>query len=549
MARMSDFHVVGDPRFAPDAPEGGGGVSKEYVDNADNDVKKTSAKGHNSKYNESVIPSQYNNKLYVYGNPESMYHASDIGGEIPEITQGHIEVGYNWWGQLVPNWHVQDNRIYDDEYNRLCAIKVIDQQDANWAYWFALCFKSDESIIANPTYDDYPGENILYGGLSSKQYFRAYSGQPPVPQEWVETTAINYITGGKIRDTANGGQNYNYGCQVSGIPIFVVNNNSQTEWDKVNHYITTGDYSNASNYRELYPDNPDSFTAIDVISGDWYTVVNNAWVKQGTLALNSAGGTEVEANPIGEPTDTLSTISIDGVIYSIEGGDVPVVETELIPLMTSNTTPSGTVSYSSQFGTDYAGYMAFNRQQANISMMTGGWLPSNSDTVPYLQYTWDSPQKLSKLWIETANNGGSVSRSITVQGYDGTSWENCLKSGNTVLLDFENGQYKEFEVELNGQNYSAIKIEGNEQWFFINSTACTISRMQVYSISGGSGGDVNLSDLSDVDLTNLSDGQILQYNSTTEKWENADNQGSLPFEFVIDPTDNGINIVYDDGGE
>lgn len=62
-------------------------------------------------------------------------------------------------------------------------------------------------------------------------------------------------------------------------------------------------------------------------------------------------------------------------------------------------------------------------------------------------------------------------------------------------------------------------------------------------------GASNLSDLSDVELTNLSDGQILQYNSTSEKWENTDNQGSLPFEFVIDSTDNGINIVYNDGGE
>lgn len=61
--------------------------------------------------------------------------------------------------------------------------------------------------------------------------------------------------------------------------------------------------------------------------------------------------------------------------------------------------------------------------------------------------------------------------------------------------------------------------------------------------------DLSVSRLSDVELTNLSDGQILQYNSTSEKWENTDNQGSLPFEFVIDTTDNGINIVYDDGGE
>lgn len=71
----------------------------------------------------------------------------------------------------------------------------------------------------------------------------------------------------------------------------------------------------------------------------------------------------------------------------------------------------------------------------------------------------------------------------------------------------------------------------------------------------GSSGTSNLSNLSDVELTNISDGQILQYNSTSEKWENADNQGgfTLPFDMVIDETDNGVNIVYDDsilnGGE
>jgi hypothetical protein len=62
-------------------------------------------------------------------------------------------------------------------------------------------------------------------------------------------------------------------------------------------------------------------------------------------------------------------------------------------------------------------------------------------------------------------------------------------------------------------------------------------------------GGGSVSSLSDVELTNLSDGQILQYSSTSEKWENTDNQGSLPFEIVIDENDNGINIVYDDGGE
>lgn len=81
--------------------------------------------------------------------------------------------------------------------------------------------------------------------------------------------------------------------------------------------------------------------------------------------------------------------------------------------------------------------------------------------------------------------------------------------------------------------------------------------------------------LDDVTLTNISDGQILKYDSTTHKFVNDDESGGtyveanpsgtatdtldtlqvgntiynvngLPFQLVIDANDNGINIVYDD---
>lgn len=46
-----------------------------------------------------------------------------------------------------------------------------------------------------------------------------------------------------------------------------------------------------------------------------------------------------------------------------------------------------------------------------------------------------------------------------------------------------------------------------------------------FGSGGGTGGAGSVSELADVELTNLSNGQILQYNSTTQKWENADNEG------------------------
>ena len=457
------------------APEG---VSKEYVDNADLNVKKTTAKASNDKYDESVIPSQLTNKLYVFGNPQGMYPASEIGGDVPAITEGRVDYSYDYWGSDVYPNRV-DYKIYDSTYNRLFCIKSANDSISN--YYSIFCTDGSEEITAIGSDIRQSVRNSLAGHLNT--YVQRYSGDPLTPQGWLLETDGVYVAGGSPIYNARTYNSY-FGLVGTGIPIFTVADNTTASFDAVNHYISTGDYSGADNYAELYPDNPESYVAIDVISGDWYKVVNSAWVKQGTLALK---GSDVVANPEGEATDTLNTIEIDGTIYDIAGGGVSI--TDLIPLMTSDTTPSGTVSYSSQFGSSYAGYMAFNQVQADISMMTGGWLPSDSDSSPYLQYAWTSPKKLSKLWIETANNGASAQKTVSIEGYNGTSWENCLKSGNTVTLDFTYGQYEEFEIELNGNNYSAIKISGNEQWFYLNSTACTISRMQAYSISGGISAD------------------------------------------------------------
>ena len=50
-------------------------------------------------------------------------------------------------------------------------------------------------------------------------------------------------------------------------------------------------------------------------------------------------------------------------------------------------------------------------------------------------------------------------------------------------------------------------------------------RLQYLFQNGGGGGASALSDLSDVELTNLANNQIIKYNSTTQKWENANESG------------------------
>lgn len=95
----------------------------------------------------------------------------------------------------------------------------------------------------------------------------------------------------------------------------------------------------------------------------------------GSIILNGIsytnGGADVEANPQDTPSDTLSTIGIDGVVYEIEsggGGSDVVVD----PTITSGTkiadiTVDGDTSslYAPEVSLTYAEYMALTEQEKN----------------------------------------------------------------------------------------------------------------------------------------------------------------------------------------
>lgn len=53
----------------------------------------------------------------------------------------------------------------------------------------------------------------------------------------------------------------------------------------------------------------------------------------------------------------------------------------------------------------------------------------------------------------------------------------------------------------------------------------------MYGGGSGGGGVAAISDLTDVELSNLSDGQILKYDSTSQKWVNDDESGSNQEEY------------------
>lgn len=175
--------------------------------------------------------------------------------------------------------------------------------------------------------------------------------------------------------------------------------------------------------------------------------------------------------------DTLYEVFESPDAYNMEGAGVmnfslpPAYNNNLIPYMTSNTTPSGTASASS----DRNGYhQAFRAMDGVVSDNYAhiGWLPSDADTEPWISYEWGNDQlvALNKIIITTINYNTNYNlvlaeqhRSISIEGLtEQDVWENCLDTGNSVTLDFKVWSFKDFYIDLNGQDYKAIRIKGND---------------------------------------------------------------------------------------
>ena len=60
-----------------------------------------------------------------------------------------------------------------------------------------------------------------------------------------------------------------------------------------------------------------------------------------------------------------------------------------------------------------------------------------------------------------------------------------MKTGVSETLSFINGEYTTHDIELNGHDYTAFRITGDEAWYLSGSSgyACTISEIQIKYIA------------------------------------------------------------------
>jgi F5/8 type C domain len=307
----------------------------------------------------------------------------------------------------------------------------------------------------------------------------------------------------------------------------------------------TGDIS-ASNMPKSW-----EFQGYDNITGTWITLDTRtnepAWTygEKRTYTFNNTvpyskyriyvtenGGSGTYANivVIGEmemmesvtPSRTLNMTAVPLPQLLLPVGDIEVGEIEsvkvnaisigeigsnLIPVMTSNTAPSGIASASSYRNVSpfYYPYKSFD------SDLSVGW---QADVLPsWLSYEFPTPQIINQYAITARSNSAYVDqtpKSWTFEAWDGTQW--IILDNRTGQTGWQASERRVFEFS-NNQAYQKYRIYVTDT---NNSTNVHIGRLEMMHgnpmntdikivVSGDSGiswqgknGTINISDLSQV---------------------------------------------------
>lgn len=170
------------------------------------------------------------------------------------------------------------------------------------------------------------------------------------------------------------------------------------------------------------------------------------------LNMDSANG-YLEA--VGGDGEAVSLQRVQATGANISETTLETINTNLVPLMTSNTAPSGIVTESSVQFAGYEGFKAFDRE---ISTAWGA-----GDWTNWLAYEFPTNQEVSGFTLECA--GDTSPNEFTFEGWNGTSYDilythpasaNPFGAGQTIV-DFNLGttytQYKKFRLNITS-NYT-----------------------------------------------------------------------------------------------
>lgn len=148
----------------------------------------------------------------------------------------------------------------------------------------------------------------------------------------------------------------------------------------------------------------------------------------------------------------------DDAAFYAQYGDWPTFES-IIPLMTSNSAPSGLVSASSSYSATPP-WVAFS----GLTSAGNGWITAGVGAPSWLQYQFAAEKKVEKYWIIPWSADNYPSRCITawtLQGSnDGTTWTD---------LDTQSINYA--SLSITDRNIFTLSAPANYQYYRLYITA------------------------------------------------------------------------------
>lgn len=116
------------------------------------------------------------------------------------------------------------------------------------------------------------------------------------------------------------------------------------------------------------------------------------------------------------------------------------VEVDVVPVMTSNTTPSGTAAASTVYNSSYEAWRAFDGEDQSAAGWTH-WISGYSQDFSepqWLSYTFSTPQYITRYYILPQYNSlkDRSPKNWQLQGWDGSAWV-TLDSRSNIRVDIE----------------------------------------------------------------------------------------------------------------
>ena len=319
-----------------------------------------------------------------------------------------------------------------------------------------------------------------------------------------------------------------------------------------------------------------SLSDVEILSpsnGQILKYSNGDWIN----AAESVG-TTVIANPSGSSTTDLTKLQVDNTIYAIPSGGSTVSVTQIqttgtkiatitvdsigtdlyAPAGGSGTVTSITLQANSPINIDNSSAITTSGSRtlshATSGATAGSYGDSSAQTptysgtfkVPYLtvdtygHITGVSDHNVTIPAIPNLSSIGQISISSPTNGqvlkYNGTNWVNAAESGGGsgghTILDNEgdsltqrtNLQFKGAYSEDNSTDDTTevnVVRSMTKAEFNLLSADEKVGLIHITDESDAT----PLSDLPDVNLSSLTDGQILKYDSTNQEWVNANESG------------------------